>query len=175
MNSEKHPTPTERLVEAYDRMMERVSASLEEAEEKARPTLQKHLDRAVDKTVELEELTREEAEKVAAWLRRDLRDAGHHLAETGDELGNWLKFDIELMEQRLYEFLARAADKTKLELLELRETLEADPPHHSGEITGPGTLYCSGCGQAMHFHRTGHIPPCPKCHGSNFRRAPVKR
>jgi hypothetical protein len=175
MSNEKHPSPTERLAEAYDRMMERVSASLEEAEEKARPTLQKHLDRAVDKTVELEELTREEAEKVAAWVRRDLRDAGHHLAETGEELGHWLKFDIELMEQRLYEFLARAADKTKLEILELRETLQADPPHHSGEITGPGTLYCSDCGQAMHFHRTGHIPPCPKCHGSNFRRAPVKR
>jgi hypothetical protein len=175
MSSEKHPSPTERLVEAYDRMMERVSASLEEAEEKTLPTLQKHLDRAVDKTVELEELTREEAEKVAAWLRRDLHDAGQHLAESGEELGHWLKFDIELIEQRLYEFLARAADKTKLEILELRETLQADPPHHSGEVTGPGTIYCSDCGQAMHFHRTGHIPPCPKCHGSNFRRAPVKR
>lgn len=175
MTDAKHSSATRRLIEAYDRMMERISATLEEAEEKAMPTLQQNIERATERAVELEELTRDEAEKVAMYVRRDLRDAGQHLADTGDELGSWLRFDIEQIEDRFLEFLSRAADRTRLEMLELQEELEADPPHHSGEITGPGTLYCSDCGQAMHFHETGHIPPCPKCHGSNFRRAPVER
>ncbi len=175
MNDEKHPSTTQRLIEAYDRMMERVSASLEEAEEKALPTLRENIEHAAEKAVELEELTRDEAEKVAMYLRRDLQDAGKHLADTGEELGSWLRFDMEQIEDRFLEFLARAADQTRLEILELEEQLQADPPHHSGEITGPGTLYCSDCGQAIHFHETGHIPPCPKCHGSNFRRQPVER
>ncbi len=173
MNEPKHASVTEKLIQAYDKMMERVSASLEEAEEKALPTLKENIDKAAEKAVELEELTHDEAQKIAMYLRRDLQDAGRHLADTGEQLGSWLKFDMEQIEDRLLEFMSHAADKTRLQLLELQHELEEDPPHHSGEITGPGTLYCSECGQAIHFHETGHIPPCPKCHASNFRRAPV--
>ncbi len=169
------PSATEKLVEAYNRMMERVKAGFEEAEEQALPKLKEHLEKAIDLTVELEELTREEAEKIGAYLKRDMDDAGKYLADTGHELGDWLRFDIEQVEDRLLEVVSRVADKTRLEQLELNQTLAEDPPYHSGEITGPGTLYCSGCGQAVHFHEPGHIPPCPKCHGSTFRRAPVEK
>ena len=175
MNDPSPESPAQKLVQAYNRMMERVKAGIEEAEEQAIPKLRENIDKAAELAVELEELTVEEAQKIAMYLRRDLHDAGQYLAESGEELGGWLRFDIGQIEDRLLEVISRVADKTRVEIAALQHELEQDPPHHSGEITGPGTLYCSDCGQAVHFHQTGHIPPCPKCHGSNFRRGRVEK
>ncbi|MDQ6955909.1 MAG: hypothetical protein Q9M21_01810, partial [Mariprofundaceae bacterium] len=29
-------------------------------------------------------------------------------------------------------------------------------------------LTCKDCGHSMHFKKTGRIPPCPKCHKTDF-------
>ncbi|MDH5595020.1 MAG: zinc ribbon-containing protein, partial [Gammaproteobacteria bacterium] len=41
---------------------------------------------------------------------------------------------------------------------------------HTGEVVGVGTLRCKACGELLHFHATGHIPPCPKCQKTVFNR-----
>ena len=161
MNEPKHASVTEKLIQAYDKMMERVSASLEEAEEKALPTLKENIDKAAEKAVELEELTHDEAQKIAMYLRRDLQDAGRHLADTGEQLGSWLKFDMEQIEDRLLEFMSHAADKTRLQLLELQHELEEDPPHHSGEITGPGTFTVLSAARRFISMKPATSPPAP--------------
>ncbi len=93
-------------------------------------------------------------------------------AETGHELGDWLRFDIDRIEDRLLDIFSLVADRTKIEWLELQEELEKDPLYHSGEVTGPGTLYCSSCNESLHFHHTARIPTCPKCSNETFRRWP---
>ncbi len=165
---------SDKLVQAYNRMMERLRHALEEAGTNAPPGIRHGIEKARKTAVELEELTHDEAEKVAGYLKRDLQDAGRHLAETSHELGDWLRFDIEQIESRLLEIFSRVADRTRVEWTELQEELEKDPPYHSGEVTGPGTLYCSACGEALHFHHTARIPPCPKCRNGTFRRWPVE-
>ena len=42
--------------------------------------------------------------------------------------------------------------------------------YHTGEVTGPGTLVCVECGKELHFHKAGHIPPCPGCRGTRYQR-----
>ena len=164
----------DKLVQAYNRMMERIRHALEDAESKALPSIRHSVDKARETAVELEELSHDEAEKVAYYLKRDVQDAGRHLAETSHELGDWLRFDIDRIEDRLLEIFSLVADRTKIEWMELQEELEKDPPYHSGEITGPGTLYCSACNEPVHFHHTARIPPCPKCRNGTFRRWPVE-
>lgn len=159
-----------RLTEAYNRMLERVREVADETTGEALPAIQKGVDKARETAVELGELTREEAEKIGAWLKRDLQDAGHYLSETGHELGDWLRFDLGLIEDRLVDLLTGLADKTALEWMQLDEQFRETVEYRSGEVTGPGTLICKSCGQAIHFHDTAHIPPCPKCHSSQFRR-----
>ncbi len=162
-----------RLTEAYDRMMERVKVGLEEfdqAETDASPNLQQSIDRAADKAVELEELTREEAQLLGKYVKRDLQDAGHHLATTGQDLRAWLRFDLDLIEDRLLEFFQTAADKTRLEMLSFEEEVERASHYYTGEIIGPGSLRCDNCGKSLHFHATAHIPPCPKCQATVFTR-----
>ncbi len=165
---------TDKLVHAYHRMMERVHHALEEAETKTLPSIRQSVEKAREKAVELEELTREESEKVAYYLKRDMQDAGRYLSESSEELSDWLRFDIDQIEGRVLEIFSRVADRTRVEWAELQQELKQDPPYHSGEITGPGTLYCSSCNEALHFHHTARIPPCPKCRSGTFRRWPTE-
>lgn len=172
MSNQTEPrNPQDKLIQAYDRMMERVRAAIGEAEKTALPILQQGIEAAKEKAVELGELTREEAERIGDYLRRDLRDAAEHLVRTGNDLRDWLRFDLNLIENRLWEMFSQAVDRTRIELAQLQGQAPVVQEYHTGEITGIGTLVCTGCGQLVHFHATNRIPPCPKCHGSTFVRA----
>ncbi|MGW8311292.1 MAG: zinc ribbon-containing protein [Thiogranum sp.] len=164
---------TDKLVHAYHRMMERVRHSIETTESKALPSIRHSVEKARDTAVELEELTHDEAEKVAYYLKRDVQDAGRHMSESSHELADWLRFDIERIEDQLLNLFARVADRTSLEWLDLQEELEKDPPYQAGEVTGPGTLYCTACNEPVHFHQIARIPECPACGNSSFRRWPL--
>lgn len=160
----------QRLADAYYRMLGRMKTALEQAEHEAGPVLNRAVDRAQETATELGELTREEAERIGGYLKRDLDDAARFLADSGSELADWLKFDLKLVEKGLADMFSQAVDYTRLEYGKLAERADALGEWHSGEITGIGTLECKACGEKLHFHHISHIPPCPKCRGSHFRR-----
>jgi len=170
MAPEEKRDPIDRMVDAYERMLERVDEMLEKAEKSTVPLLRQSIDAAREKAVELNELTREEAEKIAAYLERDMKDAAHYLSETGDEFRSWLKFDIQLLESRIMEMFAKVADRTRIELEHFAAQARESAFYHTGEITGPGTLICASCGKPMHFRKAGRIPPCFRCRGSKYMR-----
>ncbi|HSH29627.1 MAG TPA: zinc ribbon-containing protein [Thiohalobacter sp.] len=171
MSDSQSSGPGEKLVQAYHRMMDRVQAAIDEAEEHAIPTLEQNLERAKERAIELGELTREEAERVAAYLKRDMEDAASYLEQTGNEFGAWLRFDIGQIERRLFEKMLTVADRTRIELAEFEARMHEAQTYHTGEVTGPGVLRCESCGEELHFSAPGHIPPCPKCHATRFVRA----
>lgn len=174
MNDENHSN-NEKLVQAYNQMMIRVSEALADATKKAEPILAKTIDTAEDKAVELGELSREEARKIAEYLRRDLQDVGEFLTSTeAEEFSDWLRFDIQQIESRLFDMFLSVADQAKLDMLDFEEQLAEACEYRTGEITGPGTLVCEACGEVLHFHKAGHIPPCPKCHATAFMRVSDK-
>ncbi len=174
MKSNNQKDTLEYLVEAYDTMLKRVSDTVEKAEQSTIPALKKNIERARETAIEVGELTRDEAEKIATYLERDMHDAADFLSETGKEFKEWGKFDLELIESRLLEMFANVADKTRLELDALARQARRASMYHTGEITGPGTLVCTTCGKEIHFQKTGHIPPCSGCHGTEYRRASKK-
>ena len=171
MSPTPHQEPDENAVTGYNRMMERVKSALDSAERNTVMNLRQGIDKATSVAEQLGELTRDEAQKIGAYLQRDLHDAGKYLADSGRDLSSWLRFDVELIEDRVWDLFSSVADRTRLEWLDLSQRAEQGPTYHSGEITGPGSLRCVACGEEIHFHATGHIPPCPNCHGSQFLRA----
>lgn len=161
----------ERLLHAYNRMLEHIKTLGDRAEKRARPALRHLIDAAELKMIELNELTREEAVKIGAFIERDIGHAAAYLNRPQNrELIDWFRFDLGLIEARLLELFTGVADRTRLELLALEQQARRASEYHTGEISGIGTLYCSACGEALHFHATGHIPPCPKCRGTTFMR-----
>ena len=169
MSDDKIPGLDSKLTVAYNLMMERARAILGEAEKGAAHAI----DAAMEKASELGELSREEAEQVADYVRRDLHDAADFINESGSELRDWLRFDLDVVEQRIGEMFATMVDHTREELDKLEKMANAVGEWHTGEIVGIGTLECKGCGEQIHFHKTGHIPPCPKCRGTRYKRVVV--
>lgn len=171
MNDKREETAEDRLVRAYERMMERTRALLEETRKETIPPLKQLIDEAEEKAVELGELTREEAGRINEYLRRDIEDAAEYLSYTGKGLAGWLNFDLDLVEARLMEMFSSMVDHTRLELDQLAERARRAGEVRTGEVAAPGTLRCTQCGNELYLHKTGHIPPCAKCHGTAFRRA----
>jgi len=170
MSKPPHHDPLDVLGEAYERMFERAAENFHKAEDKSGVALHRLIDDAKDKAIDLEELSEEDAEKVSDYLKRDLGEAASHLSKTGLELKDWLGFETSLLESGILDLLFRASDPTTLELLKMRESAQSATGYHSGEITGPGTLVCDGCGEKLQFYKAGKIPPCPKCQATKFHR-----
>jgi hypothetical protein len=164
----QHEATSARMVRAYHHMLERARHLFEHDEEPF--SLREAIDDASRRAVEFGELTRGEAEQVAEYVRRDLHDAGEYLSRTRRELREWAQIDLSMVEQGLLDLFTRAADRSRIEYEQFKRELSEGPPYRSGEMTGPGTLRCEACGQHMQFHEPGHIPPCPHCHQTLFRR-----
>jgi hypothetical protein len=158
---------------AYDRMLERARQFIDSTDEALRPRIYLAVEQAKDTATELGELTRDEADLIGAWLKRDLEDAAAYLKSTRRELRDWLRFDLELIEDQLADLFANLVDHTRLELEHIKQRADAVGEWRSGEVTGPGTLICKQCGEMLHFHNTAHIPPCSKCKSTRYRRSHI--
>lgn len=160
----------EKLLNAYHAVIDEVKELWHEAEEKALPQLKENLDKALEKASELKELTREETEQLGNYIEKDLNQAADFLSENSKQLKDWLQTDLAFAEYKFAEIFATLADKTRLELDELAERARQVGVWHTGEITHVGVLYCQSCGEALHFEKPGHVPPCPKCHHTEFKK-----
>lgn len=171
--SNNHDRAADPLVNAYEEMLERTRDGIIEAQESV-PKLRQLLETVRDNMVELGELTREEAQKIAEYVERDIEDAANYIVDTGEDLRSWWRFDLELIEQRMLEAFTSVADMTSLELEQWAEQARRASLYQAGQITGLGTLICDRCGAETHFTRTGRIPSCADCGGLVFQRAPSK-
>lgn len=172
MSPTRQPSPQdERELRAYERMLNRTLAELKKTGQQTGAVLRNSLDIAKEKALEAGELTRAEADRIAGYVQRDLKEVGEYLATSGEDLKSWFQFDMQLIETQLLDMFMDAADQTKLAYLQLADQAQQAAEYSSGEITTVGTLQCAQCGERLHFSATAHIPPCPKCHHTRFVRA----
>jgi len=168
--TKKPKSSDNKLEQAYSKLLERLKDAIEATEEKTAFILHHQIEKAKKLAVQLDELSQEEAEKVAEYVKRDLYEAGEFLNETGHVLGNWLAFDWQLIEENLWENFLTVADTAKLELNQLMQELEKNAIYKKGEVIGPSTLECTNCRQQLHFHQAKQIPACPSCQGQDYKR-----
>ena len=169
--SESHNPVTEKLIHAYNQILETTKEFLDTTEKEAKPAILDAIDKSKEKLAELTELTAEDIEKVSDFVVRDLHDAAEYIAVGERELGDWLRLDALYLEDKFMEAFSNMVDHTQVALEEIRQNAQRATEWHTGEITGPGTLVCTECGEVLHFKKTGHIPPCPKCHKTIYKRS----
>ena len=166
----------EKLVKAFDHMVENVSHSIHVAEEAVSPTIDEMVHNAQRITADLFKLTKKESERLGKTLKRDIKSAHKAINQQGKELKDWLSFDLTLVEDKFAELIARAADKTWLDFRSFEEENKheiddrATDSYRTGEICSAGTLCCKNCVQTINLTKTSHIPPCPHCHHTEFYR-----
>ncbi len=157
--------------DVYNRLLERVYLSVEGFEEKSWPFIKEKIEEAAEVELAAEEMTREELDLLQAYLKRDLKELGFYAHKTGEGLASWLKFDLNILEQRFVDLLKGMADKTRIEQTELNQRLEHGPADYiAGEIATVGTLRCLECGSLVQFKETSVIEPCHQCQSRYFHR-----
>ena len=159
------PSHIETLDEAYEVLLER---ALRKAQQRD-AALHHMIGEVRGDTPALIKLKEEDVVKLEGYVKRDLIDAARYREKNGGSLQDWLGFDLALIKNGFLEMFSAAADKTTTELLLLQLQAES-AEYHTGELTGLGTLACDQCGEKLHFHKPGHIPPCPKCSSTHFHR-----
>lgn len=158
-----------KALEVYNRMLERVQTGLKQTQNASLETLEEEIRKAIEFEYELEEMTREEADLLGAYLQRDLEHLLHFVEETGEGLTDWLQLDISLLEHQLADQLLSVADKTLVDTLELRQKLENEDAGHyiSGEVATAGMFRCLNCSHMRCLTATSHLEPCDAC-GSHY-------
>lgn len=168
--------PDNRLVQAYNQMMHSIKDAFEEADDDTSDSsLQHALHLARERIVELGDLTAEEASQVSDFIKRDINDAAEYLMETSAEFSDWLLLDIEVVERKIVDLFLSVADTTRVELQQLQQQNRTAASYFAGEVTGPGTLQCTGCGKHVPYTTTALIKACEQCGSEEFKRPDVKR
>ncbi len=170
MTDKKRTDPLDALGAVYETMYEHVAENLHKAKDKSGAIIHELVDESKEKIKKIEAVTEEDAENLATWLKRDLDEAIHYLAETEYAFRDWLGFETALIKNELVQAMLDTADKTTLALLRMKENSRQPAVYHTGEMAGFGTLICDDCGEKLHFHKPARIPPCPKCHETRFHR-----
>ncbi len=161
---------TEKLVAAFEHMVEEVGEAIHDAEEALAPTVDEMVHNAQQIARELYALSQEEAESLGAALKRDLHKANQTMNQQGKELKDWLSFDLTLVEDRFIDLVARAADKAWLDFRAFENEDHQASTYSSGEVSTAGTFSCRQCDNSIRLTETGQIPTCPVCgHGEFFR------
>ena len=157
--------------DAYHSLLGRLKDSITAAEEKTLTALKHDLEQAIELETAAEEMTREEASLLAAYLKRDLKSLAQFVAQSRKGLADWLRFDTELLEGRLLELLLVVADKTRLEQDEFsRELAERELEYRSGDEVLVGTFACIACGNTRVLTGPAILESCEQCGAEVFRR-----
>lgn len=150
-------------------LYENLAARTAELLEDGKKTFEEAMKKAGDEFTSAGKFTREQADKVANFVRRDLS----HLGDQADKAREAIKKAVDPhrvaagAQSALARILASAAET----LGEWAEKSEKQVEYKTGEVTSAGTLTCKACDNEIHLSNTGHIPPCPKCHKTVFRKS----
>ena len=160
----------DKLIAAFDHMVDQVSEAIHNAEEALAPTVDEMVHNAQQLARELYTLTQEEAESLESTLKRDMHKANKTLNQQGKELKDWLSFDLTLIEDRFIDMIARSADKGWLDFRAFENEDHQASAYRSGEICNAGRFSCSNCDHSLELSTTGQLPRCPECDHTEFYR-----
>ena len=162
MNDQNNKKNEQEEIGLYEKLASRTADLLEEGKK----TFDEALKRAKEELASAGDFSREQADRLGEYVRRDLR-------ENADKAREAVKKAVEPQRvaagvQSAFSRILTSAAET---LTELAQRSEKSLEYRTGEITSPGTLTCKSCDAEMHMTKTTRIPPCPKCHKTIFRKS----
>lgn len=157
-----------KLAQIYEKMAAKARETFNESSEKTLASLEKALEGAREHFVKAGEITRKESDQLKAYLRRDLEQAAKHFQQLNAQARKQLNPDN--LQAGFLDLTAHLAHKSSDLFSRLAEWAESGSSYHTGQITAPGVLRCRSCSKEIHFKKTGNIPPCPGCRGTDFVR-----
>jgi len=149
--------------EQYDALADKFHEEFENAAENTSEIAKKAMDKARKKLTEAGQFTEEKGEKLKEFLENDLARVAQGISKGAKE-----KLNPSRLGTGALASMSKLLHKTSEALSHFAEKADSSLTCKSGEITSAGKLVCKACGHAMNFKKTGRIPPCPKCHKTEF-------
>ncbi len=150
-------------------LYEKIVSQTEELLGSGRKTLDEALKRAGDDLASAGTFTREQAEKISAFVKRDIQ---HVVDSTSKGKTNMKEaVDPKRISVGAQSIFSRILSSTAETLNDWAKKSEQNLEFKTGEVTSPGSLTCKNCGEVIHMKKTAKIPPCPKCHHTVYRKS----
>lgn len=162
MNDQNDKREEQEEVGLYEKLASRTADLLEEGKK----TFDEALKKAKEELSSAGDFSREQADKLGEYVRRDLKENAEKAKEAVIKAVEPQRVAVGV--QSAFTRILTSAAET---LTELAEKSEKALEFKTGEITSPGTLTCKECDAEMHMTKTTRIPPCPKCHKTVFRKS----
>lgn len=147
----------------------KIVARTEELMASGRKNLDEALKKASEDFAAAGDFTREQSERIAGYVKRDLGHTADHLNKTTESIKGAVR--PQRLAAGAQSFFAKILTTTSTHLTEWAQKAEAQLEFKTGEITSPGTLTCKNCQEELHMKRPARIPPCPQCHKTVFRKS----
>ena len=162
MNDQNDKNEEQEEIGLYEKLASRTADLLEEGKK----TFDEALKKAKEELSAAGDFSREQADKLGEYVRRDLKENADKAKEAVIKAVEPQRV-VAGVQSAFTRILTSAAET----LTELAEKSEKSLEFKTGEITSPGTLTCKSCDAEMHMTKTTRIPPCPKCHKTIFRKS----
>jgi hypothetical protein len=166
------PSPRQQRDElaAYQKIRQFVGEHLSEMREGLNAAaLREALERARARMREAGQYTADTVDSVAATIEKEIADTVQRLGPTWEQFSEKTAGLFNVWRDRGGVFLSHAAIATGDWLREAGARLERRV-YRSGEMTAEGAFECTGCGQRVELETPAHLPPCPGCQKTEYRR-----
>ena len=153
-------------VSQYEKLANRTRELLETTREKTPKAVEEALEKAKEEMIAAGEFSKEQGKRVQAFLRRDLEATRDYVAHMGQTLKEAL--EPQRVASGIQSTLAHILDALGDTLKDFASKTEERLTYRTGELSSPGTLTCNSCSNRIHMTSTGRVPPCAKCHSTEF-------
>lgn len=165
---DKNDSDKSKLAEQYDKLASQFNELYLAGTERGRAAMSVALDKAEAQLTALGTFSVERGIELKKNLARDL----DHTLSAAQHLGVEAKdrFHPSRLGAGALSSIASVLELSSNALRTLSDQTKKTITYKTGEMTSAGTLTCQSCGQQIHLKHTGHVPPCPKCNGTQFHK-----
>jgi isocitrate dehydrogenase len=149
--------------EKYDELADKFKEEFEAGAEKTSEFAKKSMEKAREQLTVAGKFTEEQGHKLKEFLENDFARMSQEMKKGAKE-----KLNPSRLGAGALSSMAKLLHKTGVALSGFADKADDALACKSGEITSAGKLICNNCKNEMNFKKTGRIPPCPKCHKTEF-------
>ena len=155
---------------AYARLRAEVQQRLTDIRDRINAeTVRQAVAGAVERVKGAGEHTAEVVNKAAAALRKDIANAAHGMGPAWEKFSDKGADVFHVWRDRGGLFLASAATAVRDWLKETTTRVE-NQVYETGEMAYLGIFECLACSERITLKQPAHLPPCPRCMKTRFRR-----
>ncbi len=148
---------------------QKLNSWLKGVQREQKPNIEEFIKQAKRYAIAAETMSEEKLQQFIENLKYDLHDF-YKLNKSQAKESVYLG----LLNEALWENLAKLTDKSQVEWAELVDDFEHDGIYHSGDFIGFGELQCDQCDESITIMHFSKIANCAHCGADSFTRLPLK-